>query len=78
VRVAAPDEASRATVLNAVHPFQPAIAETSADSIVLRVAGTPAQIEDFLTALSSSPVIDVSRTGATTNPGTAGGPPACS
>lgn len=77
VRVAATDEASRATVLQAVQSFQPAIVAANPDSLVLRAVGAPAQIEDFLAALSSLPVLDVSRTGATTQPGTAAGSAAC-
>lgn len=71
VRVAAADEAARARVLQAVQSFQPAIVEANGDSLVLRAVGAPAQIEELLSALSSSPVIDISRTGATTKPGTA-------
>lgn len=69
VRVAAPGRAARAAVLAAAAPFQPALVDAGADSVVLEVAGTPAAIDLLIDTLASFPVLDVSRTGVTAMPG---------
>src|SRR5215472_5072408 len=68
IRIAAADDGARAAVRAAVTPFHPATIDDGADSVVLEVAAAPAVIDQLIADLAPFPILDVSRTGATSLP----------
>lgn len=69
VRVGADDDETRDAILKATHVYRPELEKIEHDSIILTLSSTPATIDHFVETVKAFHLMDVSRTGVTTQPG---------